>query len=813
MRARLPSASALRLCSLPLGQDITPPELVQADATCSRSIVAFGYVRGTFLKPRMRVHVPGLGDFSMGSVTGITDPCPFPSTQKRRRLNEREKLLHAPMANLGELTYDADAVYVDIPDSAVRFSDKPSAAASKSGGGLGGGDGDGSEDGGGGDEDDEDDEGDAEHAEDGGVAMVKRLHKLGESSALNSQLASGGLRLFAGGAQLPGRGAGGGYEEAGDDGEGDSEDEESDDDEEEEEDSDSEDEGGGRIVEVAEGQQILDDDDDDGSDEEEGGESDDEESDEESDEDPEEEEEEEEEGGAEWKSKLLERAAERYNTRRINWSRLVYGEPDASAGGGGAGGTGGAGGGKASAGALKGGGDSDSDSDDEFLVKRGTGNLVNPGGVKAADAKKGGAADSEDEEEDEEEGGEEEEEEEEEGADPLAAAGPDAWDGAIVRLEVRASSAWTSSEARARVIDRFVTGKWADPAAGADDADGAEEDEDDEMENEDDDGGFEDLETGEVVGSGGGKGADGADGADDSMSAEEKAAAERMAKKVAQKAQFDSLHDRTKHRGGDGEGGDEGMDDADEDGAAGAGGDKDGAAGAAAGGGAGATSSSALKPGQELFAEDPFIVEVRRRQKAQRQVNLDFAAGIINGGPGGSGASAAAAGDVEAENAMAEAIGFRPGTYVRIVLNDIPCEFVEHFDPCSPFIVGGLLPAEERLGVTIARVKKHRWHKKILKTNDPLVFSLGWRRFQSLPVFATKDANLRMRHLKYTPEHMHCLMAFYGPTTPPNTGTHYMLLHAPPARTHASARPAPAGPAYAHANRPRQMISTQSRSS
>ena len=78
----------------------------------------------------------------------------------------------------------------------------------------------------------------------------------------------------------------------------------------------------------------------------------------------------------------------------------------------------------------------------------------------------------------------------------------------------------------------------------------------------------------------------------------------------------------------------------------------------------------------------------------------------------------------------------------------MPCEFVEHFDPCTPFIVGGLQPGEERLGVLMARVKKHRWHQKVLKSSDPLVFSLGWRRFQSLPIYCTKDINLRLRFLK-----------------------------------------------------------------
>src|SRR5690606_10740777 len=63
--------------------------------------------------------------------------------------------------------------------------------------------------------------------------------------------------------------------------------------------------------------------------------------------------------------------------------------------------------------------------------------------------------------------------------------------------------------------------------------------------------------------------------------------------------------------------------------------------------------------------------------------------------------------------------GFRPGTYVRILLKDMPCEFIQHFQPEYPIIMGGLLPAEENFGFIQVRIKKHRWHKKILKTNDP----------------------------------------------------------------------------------------------
>ena len=73
-----------------------------------------GYVRGTHLKPESKIHVAGVGDFSIKSISLLPDPCPLPDSLKKRTLIEREKTIYAPMSGVGGIVYDKDAVYIDL---------------------------------------------------------------------------------------------------------------------------------------------------------------------------------------------------------------------------------------------------------------------------------------------------------------------------------------------------------------------------------------------------------------------------------------------------------------------------------------------------------------------------------------------------------------------------------------------------------------------------------------------------------------------------------------------------------------------------
>ncbi|EJW86644.1 hypothetical protein WUBG_02449, partial [Wuchereria bancrofti] len=88
--------------------------LLREKPLANRTISLYGWVRGTFLKNRSAVHIPGIGDLTIKDVTVLPDPCPLPSKEKMKRsLNEKERIIYAPFSGLGGIVYDKDAIYIE----------------------------------------------------------------------------------------------------------------------------------------------------------------------------------------------------------------------------------------------------------------------------------------------------------------------------------------------------------------------------------------------------------------------------------------------------------------------------------------------------------------------------------------------------------------------------------------------------------------------------------------------------------------------------------------------------------------------------
>ncbi|WFD22651.1 Glycoside hydrolase 2 (Mannanase, beta-galactosidase) [Malassezia equina] len=530
-------------------EELTPRDLVQANPKMDRTITVYGYLRGTHLREKQAVHIPGVGDLTVASIERLADPCPLPTqeSEKRRRLSDKQKLIHAPMSDVGGVMFDKDAVYINVTGHFSKRDD------------------------------------DAEVGE--GERMIMSLQD--STTTLGDRAAANDLRLFddsEAGVSINRVRRRAAFDHTGDVDEGEDDDDEA----EEDEDAyleDDNDESGAHGMDLDDEQDeeiaYADSDSDLGDTD----------------------------LVAPWKVNLAQRAEDTVlanRRRRRDLMRLVYEStqtPEEIVRGD-----------QAASSEME----EDIRADDDFFHVVSEEASSSTQDVPEQFYHGQGAGD----------------------------------------LDV-----WNDDEKLDSIRYRFITGE-------ADDVD-----EDPSKDNEP----AEEEE----------------EGAEDDEEARAKALA---SKKAALKRKFDEQYD---------------ADDDEQN-------------------------------------NDDWYTEQKRELAQQAELNAaEFAD--------------------QDEETRAKIEGFRPGTYVRVELQQVPCEFVEHFHPAYPIVVGGLLPNETNFGFLQVRIKKHRWYKRILKTNDPLIFSLGWRRFQSMPIY-TLDDGTRNRMLKYTPEHMHCLASFYGPASLPNTG-------------------------------------------
>ncbi|KAF4126788.1 ribosome biogenesis protein BMS1 [Geosmithia morbida] len=609
-------------------RDITHPTKIEEDPKCDRSIVLSGYLRGTNFSQSQRVHVPGLGDFTVANMEVLPDPCPTPAMEQamakitgktgRRRLDEKEKKLHAPMSDRSGLKIDGDAIWI-TKEKGFSFNK---------------------------------DEEDVERGE--GEEMIVGLQA--ERKLLGQ--AENGVQLFEGGEKIKDA-----PQEKGDTGRKTQ-----------------------RVARMAE--HDSDNDADGDEDDLESG------SDNDGNEDPDEDEFNEEKLGSMFRKNTDKESAKDGD--------IAFADSDSDLG------------------SLSG------DDDDAALRWKDdleakalklygkrrsyhTGDLARlmyDESMTAEEALKRWKGGDEEEEEEEDITAEDDDDffqKSKQEAEDLVE------DRAIPQYDYEDLAAkWAEEGKIAALRKRFATslsrgGGGEDGEGEGDDDeefDGFDEDGDD---NDEGDGVFEDLEAGAAA-----------------AAPQQQTADEIAAERAKNAERKEELKQRFEEEDRDGFLNDK---------------------------------ANARREGGNIheFGEDDWYDAQKAMLQKQQDINKEEFS--------------------ELDERQREAVeGYRAGKYAKIVLEGVPAEFTERFSAHTPIVVGGLTPTEDRFGYLQVRIKRHRWHKRILKTNDPLIFSLGWRRFQSMPIYSLTDSRTRSRMLKYTPEHMHCFATFYGPLIAPNTG-------------------------------------------
>ena len=110
------------------------------------------------------------------------------------------------------------------------------------------------------------------------------------------------------------------------------------------------------------------------------------------------------------------------------------------------------------------------------------------------------------------------------------------------------------------------------------------------------------------------------------------------------------------------------------------------------------------------------------------------------------------------------------GKYIRLEFDDIPSAFIEKLDPTHPIIVGTLFDNELEVTQQWVKIKKHRFYERAMKSTDPLIVSIGWRRYQTIPIFFNEDRGGRLTFLKYLKDLSTNYVTFYGPASAINVG-------------------------------------------
>ena len=120
----------------------------------------------------------------------------------------------------------------------------------------------------------------------------------------------------------------------------------------------------------------------------------------------------------------------------------------------------------------------------------------------------------------------------------------------------------------------------------------------------------------------------------------------------------------------------------------------------------------------------------------------------------------------ETKDYLTEDYGYyKLGHFVRIDVK-LKTEHIRKFNSSSIIVLANVDIQEQALTYMKIKLEKHLYYPKVIKSNDPIIYSIGWRRFQTTASLCVEDKHQRLRSVKYTPKYTYCFAISYGPIMP-----------------------------------------------
>ncbi|XP_023230293.1 pre-rRNA-processing protein TSR1 homolog [Centruroides sculpturatus] len=117
-----------------------------------------------------------------------------------------------------------------------------------------------------------------------------------------------------------------------------------------------------------------------------------------------------------------------------------------------------------------------------------------------------------------------------------------------------------------------------------------------------------------------------------------------------------------------------------------------------------------------------------------------------------------------------ERLGVLPGNFVTLHVVNVPEELFESYkNHQNPLSIFGLLPYEQKMSLVNVVLKKHTSYNEPIKSKEPLIFHIGYRRFEACPIFSDHNFGKNHKFERFLQHDTASVASFYAPIIfPPN---------------------------------------------